>query len=154
MSASKPVVILRNEQAIAVDEARLVHVATLTASSLDAVGEISVTLVDPARMQELNERFMDARGPTDVLSFPIDGLQGPSTDLEPSQDHPPVLVGEVVICPSVAAARAKESFDSELDLLVAHGVLHLLGFDHDSKANAQRMAGLELKLTGRAGATF
>jgi probable rRNA maturation factor len=64
----------------------------------------------------------------------------------------PVLIGEVVICPEVAQKQAGDNFDAELDLLTAHGVLHLLGFDHDDEPGAESMRARELRVSGRAGA--
>jgi len=152
MNRTKTTVVLENNQFIGVDEARLIRIAYETAASHEAAGEISLTLVEAARIAELNYQFMSETGPTDVLAFPVDGLQRLSGPAGSASDSPPVLIGEVVICPEVAAAQTSSTLDSELDLLVAHGVLHLLGYDHDSKVNAGKMAGMEKKLTGRAGA--
>lgn len=104
-------------------------------------GELSLTFVDTATIAELNAEHMGADGPTDVLSFPLDD------DDEGADPDVPVLLGDVVICPAVAAANAAAhaagaaephpghpthdgSLDAELALLVVHGVLHVLGFDH------------------------
>lgn len=143
-----------NEQEIEVDTHRLAGVARRTAASQHARGEISITLVDTGRIAALNQEWMGAEGPTDVLSFPIDGRQvgdnreasGPSTP-----NRPPIMIGEVVLCPEVAGAR--EDLHGELDLLVAHGVLHLLGFDHDTEDAARRMREYEFEITGRSGAS-
>ena len=62
------------------------------------------------------------------------------------------MIGEVVICPEVALGQAEAGLDSEMELLVAHGVLHLLGYDHDSEDRAARMRRREYDLTGRSGA--
>jgi probable rRNA maturation factor len=137
-------VTISNEQSIAVDESRIIDIAERTASAEGAVGDISILLVGIERMSELNQRFMGADGPTDVLAFPIDGLV---TD----QTSGPVVIGEVVICPEVARAKQKSDIDEELDLLAAHGVLHLLGFDHEDEAGAERMRARELRVSGRAG---
>jgi probable rRNA maturation factor len=131
-----------------VDIERIIRVATRTAESEGATGEISITLVIPDRMAELNERYMGKSGPTDVLSFPIDGPGDPGLGAE----GPPRLIGEVVLCPEVAAQQATAGVEAELDLLVAHGVLHLLGYDHDTESGAEQMRLREHKLTGRSGA--
>jgi probable rRNA maturation factor len=140
-----------NLQHIVLDTSRLEDVARRTALSEGARGELSVVLVDPVQMAEMNSHYRDECGPTDVLSFSIDGLiaggVGPG-------DDPPLIIGEVIICPEVAAMQATEGLDSEMDLLVAHGVLHLLGFDHDSEESAALMRGREQKHTGRSGAKF
>lgn len=140
-----------------VDHDRLVEVATRTARSQGAHGEISVTLVGEDKMSELHLEYMKEAGPTDVLSFPVDGLQSeqltspgiPSAGLTP---EPPVLIGEVVICPEFAA-RAGTDLRSELDLLTAHGVLHLLGHDHHDEQGARKMRAAEKSVLGRSGAT-
>src|SRR3546814_17220893 len=94
-------------------------------------------------MAELNKRFMDADGPTDVLAFPIDdpidggrwpdsGSTGPDRE-PPELAELPMLLGDVVVCPSVAARQAPDPagrYDDELALLVVHGVLPGLGLAH------------------------
>jgi probable rRNA maturation factor len=91
--------------------------------------ELSVSLVDPAEITALHERWMDLPGPTDVLSFPMDELRVPG----PGQAAEPGMLGDVVICPQVAAeqgAQAGHGLVGELELLLTHGILHLLGHDH------------------------
>jgi probable rRNA maturation factor len=86
-------------------------------------GELTLLFVDEAAMAELNEAHLGLEGATDVLSFPLDG---PGTD-------PDALVGDVVVCPAVARRNAPThagTYEAELDLLVVHGVLHVLGHDH------------------------
>ena len=90
-------------------------------------GELDLSFITSAAMTELNETHMGKVGPTDVLAFPIDG------DDEPAIDGLPVLLGDVVICPEVAHANATDdgkATDDELALLIVHGVLHVLGHDH------------------------
>jgi probable rRNA maturation factor len=77
--------------------------------------ELSLSFVTLDEMAELHQRFMGEAGPTDVLSFPM-GEDG--------------LLGDVVVCPEVAAANNPD-LEAELSLLVVHGVLHLLGYDHE-----------------------
>lgn len=139
-------VMLIDEQAFPVDHARIVDVARRTALSESAAGEISITLVDSERISELNYAYLGKTGGTDVLSFPIDG------PAEFGQDGPMRMIGEIVLCPEVALGQAAAGLEQELDLLTAHGVLHLLGFDHDTEAAAEAMRRRELALTGRSGA--
>jgi probable rRNA maturation factor len=144
-------VTLVDDQDVAVDPARLVAVARSAAAGDGAVGEISLLLVSAARMAELHEEHMGEPGPTDVLSFPVDGL----VTEPPAPGAPPILVGEVVVCPTVALAQANAGpagLAAELDLLVVHGVLHLLGHDHDTQEAAARMREREQRHAGRAGA--
>lgn len=131
-----------------VDIDRIVAVATRTAVSEGASGEISITLVGPARMAELNAEHMGKTGPTDVLAFPIDGPRDPGL----GEAGPPRMIGDLVLCPEVAAEQATSGVEAELDLLVAHGVLHLLGYDHDTEAGAEQMRLREFDLTGQSGA--
>ena len=123
--------------------------------------EVSLLFVDEDAMAALNEQFLGKAGPTDVLSFPIDdepgptgrspdfGGSGPGTAAEPGAL---TLLGDVVICPTVAARNAVEhevSVDDEIALLVVHGLLHLLGMDHEEDAEAERMEALEQQLLNR-----
>ena len=92
---------------------------------------------------------MDEPGPTDVLAFPMDELdisRGPQDD---EQEAGPALLGDVVLCPAVAAKQAIEaghSTEDELHLLGTHGILHLLGYDHAEPDEAQEMFGLQAEL--------
>lgn len=139
-------VTLLDEQDLPVDHSRIIGMAEQTAHSEQAEGEISITLVRSDIIAELNASFMNQTGPTDVLSFPIDGPG------EFGPGGPPRMIGEIVLCPQVAAAQAQDGLDSELDLLTAHGVLHLLGYDHDTEQRAAAMRRREQNLTGQSGA--
>ena len=123
--------------------------------------EVSLMFVDEPSIAALNEQFLGHSGPTDVLAFPIEdepvpggrspdsGGTGPG--VEPAED-PLVLLGDVVICPAVAARNAVEHEvreDDELALLVVHGLLHLLGMDHEKDEEAERMERMERELLGR-----
>jgi probable rRNA maturation factor len=126
------------------------EVAALARDVLDALhvhpqAELSVLLVDTATMAELHERWMDEPGPTDVLSFPMDELR-PGREGEPS---PPGLLGDVVVCPEVAARQAVtagHSREEELLLLTTHGILHLLGYDHAEPEEEAEMFALQRRL--------
>jgi len=118
---------------------RLVGLALASAGVED--GHVAVEYVDPARIAELNAAHRGTDGPTDVLSFPIDGvtdagtsgLAPPMAQTAPDLDDQPLLLGDVVICPAVAHRQAPDhagSYDDEVALLVVHGLLHLLGHDH------------------------
>jgi probable rRNA maturation factor len=133
------------QAAAAVDVDRWVTLAreVLVAEGVRGEAELSLLFVDEAAIAELNKRFMDAEGPTDVLAFPIDdpvvagrwpdaGTAGPDRD-DPEPGDLPLLLGDVVVCPAVAERQAPDhagSYDDEMALLVVHGVLHVLGHDH------------------------
>ncbi len=98
--------------------------------------ELSIALVDLPEMIELNTTYRGIEGPTDVLSF---GCDDPCAVLGPDE---PVTLGDVVIAPEVAEAQAAEyghTVEEELNLLLVHGVLHLLGYDHEDDADAEVM---------------
>ena len=138
---------VNNESGYAVEEAEF---AALGRHVLDALNvhpgtELSILLVTSEVMSELHQRWMDEPGPTDVLSFPMDELRPGSTG-EPA---PPGLLGDVVLCPEVAAGQALEaghSTSEELLLLTTHGILHLLGFDHAEPDERTEMFDLQRRL--------
>lgn len=105
--------------------------------------ELSIAIVELAEMSELNERYRGKSGPTDVLSFECDDLCAAT---EPDE---PVTLGDVVIAPEVAEAQAEEfghTVEEELNLLLVHGVLHLLGYDHGEDSDAEVMQARERAL--------
>jgi probable rRNA maturation factor len=110
-------------------------------------GELSLTFVDVEEMADLNLEFMGQQGPTDVLSFPLDAEMGPDSHLVVS--GMPVILGDVVICPEVAqqaAAGHAGTLLDEIALLVVHGILHVLGHDHDAEPRTSIMRRRELEL--------
>ncbi|MEJ5945717.1 rRNA maturation RNase YbeY [Pseudokineococcus basanitobsidens] len=136
-----------NETTHAVDERELSGLArhVLDALHVHPQAELSVLLVDEAAMSALHEQHMGEEGPTDVLSFPMDELR-PGSEDAPS---PPGLLGDVVLCPEVAARQARAAGHStadELLLLTTHGVLHLLGYDHAEPEEERRMFSLQRQL--------
>ena len=109
------------------------------------LAELSVLLVDEDAMADLHLRWMDLPGPTDVLSFPMDELRQPDDDEEPE----PGMLGDVVLCPTVAERQAQAAGhgpDDELALLLTHGILHLLGYDHAEPEEHAAMFGLQARL--------
>lgn len=108
-----------------------------------ADGELTLTFVDVAEMTALNAEAMGKVGPTDVLSFPLDDEPMPGV---------PTLLGDVVICPAVAAEQFADhagTLDDEIALLVVHGILHVLGHDHDEPGQTAIMRRRELELLER-----
>lgn len=136
-----------------VDGTRIVMLAgfVFEAESVTDRAEVSILTVDEETIADLNKRFLGRSGPTDVLAFPMEDAPWHAT-VEDSGGDAPVLVGDVVVCPKVAgrnaAARAVPLGD-EIDLLVVHGLLHLLGYDHHTDAEADRMEGRERDLLSR-----
>ena len=112
-------------------------------------GELTLTFVDRDEIAALNREHLGHDGPTDVLSFPLDDAPADATPDETDGAAVPVLLGDVVICPAVAAAQAAGhagTLDDELALLVVHGVLHILGHDHAEPAETALMRARELAL--------
>ncbi len=140
----------------AVDIGRWHDLAVAALRTEGAAGELTLTFIDRDEIAELNEQYMDKSGPTDVLSFPLDEVPedkppemvdgtGAGADI----GDIPVLLGDVVISPAVADAQFAEhagTYDDELALLVVHGVLHILGHDHQDDDEAAVMRARELAL--------
>ncbi|WP_258059738.1 MULTISPECIES: rRNA maturation RNase YbeY [unclassified Rathayibacter] len=104
--------------------------------------ELAIVLVDEGAMEQLHVQWMDEPGPTDVLSFPMDELR-PGTE---DEQTPAGLLGDIVLCPQVAQSQAESAGHSvldELQLLTAHGLLHLLGFDHAEPEEEREMFGIQ-----------
>jgi probable rRNA maturation factor len=136
------------QQALPVDLDRLRRLAdhVLAEQGVPDATELNVLCVGRDEIAELNERHMGARGPTDVLAFPLD-LPG-----ETLADEPAIL-GDVVLCPEIARRQAPEHGKTpaaELDLLLVHGILHLLGHDHADPDDRVEM----FRLTDRLLASF
>ena len=124
--------------------------------------ELSILFVDETAMSDLNARFMGAEGPTDVLAFPLDdelvepgrypdsSTSGPvDPRVRGEGSDPPLLLGDVVVCPAVAARNAPNhagTYDDELALLVVHGILHVLGHDHSDADEEAAMQAKEREL--------
>jgi len=144
-----PTVISVDEQTdidIDVERWRLLASSSLASRGVER-GEMNLLFVDEAEMRRLNLEHMSRDNATDVLSFPLDGPQG---------DGPAdVFIGDIVICPAYAARQAPRhhgelhhdgSLDDELALLVVHGVLHVLGWDHEDPSEAAEMSDAEQSL--------
>lgn len=158
-----PEVFCSDEQVdVAVD---LIRWQTLAEQVLHAEGirggtEMSLIFVSANDIAELNESFLGKPGPTDVLSFPIDAaeleLAPPNSGATRGPDRAPLdpadmplLLGDIVICPSVAVAQAPThagTIDDEFALLVVHGILHVLGHDHAEPDETAVMRARELQL--------
>jgi probable rRNA maturation factor len=138
---------VNNESGVDVDEKALAGLSrfVLDEMRIHPLAELSVLLVDSDAMSALHVQWMDEAGPTDVLSFPMDELR-PGTD---DRDPEPGLLGDVVICPQVAAEQAAKNGhppEQELHLLCTHGILHLLGYDHADPDEEKQMFDLQRDL--------
>ncbi|MFC7218779.1 rRNA maturation RNase YbeY [Streptomyces polyrhachis] len=138
---------VNNESGTDVDEQAILDIARYALSwmRIHPLSELSVIVVDAAAMEQLHVQWMDLPGPTDVMSFPMDELRPPAKD---EDDSPQGLLGDIVLCPEVAKRQGEEaqtahSMDEELQLLTVHGVLHLLGYDHEEPEEKVEMFGLQ-----------
>ncbi len=140
---------IANESGVGVDSDAIHAVArhALDEMGVNPLAELSVLLVDVDYMAELNHRWMDGDGPTDVLAFP---MEESSVDHGPGESGgEPALLGDIVLCPDVAAkqaATAGHSTTDELALLTVHGTLHLLGYDHAEPDEEREMFALQARL--------
>lgn len=138
-------VVVSDEQTeVDLDAARWARLARDVLEAESRRGELTLTFVDVTEMAALNSEHMGKPGPTDVLSFPLDAC-----DADDAVVVGPLLLGDVVICPSVAAEAAPDhagTLDDELALLTVHGVLHVLGHDHADPDEAVAMRSRELDL--------
>lgn len=113
-----------------------------TAAQSEAVeeGEVCLTFVDNAEIQELNQTYRGKNQPTDVLSFPM--YEADEEEIEVADEEEPLLLGDIVISIPRAKEQAVEyghSFERELGFLTVHGFLHLLGYDHGTEEEEKSM---------------
>ena len=109
------------------------------------LAEFCIKAVDEATMAELNEKWMEKEGPTDVLAFPMDELRPGLVDEEPEEG----VLGDLVLCPEIAARQGESAGHgtlAEIELLTTHGILHLLGYDHAEPEEHAEMFGLQDEL--------
>lgn len=151
----------QSDEIVDVERWRLLALAALGAQGVRGWAELSVFFVDEEAISALNREHMGKQGPTDVLAFPVDGIdlrpevngpgamsRGPDR-ADPDPDDVPLLLGDVVICPSVARRQFEThagTFDDEIALLLAHGILHVLGFDHDTPLTTSEMRAREMAI--------
>ena len=138
---------VNNESTYDIDEAALQRLATycLDAMRVHPDADIALVLVDEAAMEQLHVQWMGEPGPTDVLSFPMDELRPGNDDII----TPAGVLGDVVLCPQVAEVQAEGAGHSTMDellYLTAHGILHLLGFDHAEPEEEKEMFSLQRDL--------
>lgn len=148
-------VFVANEQLHPVDVGTLRSLAerVLEEERCPPDSEVSLIFVDDEDMAGYNRRFLGREGPTDVISLPIEDL-APGRPPSVVVAGPPPLLGDVIIDPSYVWRRAggtPDAFAAELALMVVHGLLHLLGYGHESDEDAERMESRERELLARAG---
>lgn len=138
---------INNEAGVELDETVLQRLATFVLDSLHVhpQTEVGISLVDETAIERLHIEWMNEPGVTDVLSFPMDELR-PG---RPDSQTPAGLLGDIVICPQVALVQAEAAghdLATEVNILLTHGMLHLLGFDHATPAEEAEMFGLQRDL--------
>ncbi len=136
-----------NESGLELDDLRTQRLARFVMDRMRVhpLAELCVTAVDEDTIAELNAKWMEKEGPTDVLAFPMDELRPGLVNDEPEEG----VLGDIVLCPSMAAGQAKtagHSLTAELDLLTVHGILHLLGYDHAEPEEHKEMFDLQARL--------
>lgn len=138
---------ISNESELEIDSYRVQNLAMHARDQLrlHPMVDIGIIFVDEAPMTDLHIKWMDEPGPTDVLSFPMDELRPGSEE----QFSPEGVLGDIVVCPQVAARQAVVAGHPaicEILMLVTHGMLHLVGFDHAEPAEEKEMFALQAEL--------
>ena len=136
-----------NESGRELDERRLAALSrfVLDRMRVHPLAELCIKAVDEPTIAELNQRWMEKEGPTDVLAFPMDELRPGLVDEDPEEG----VLGDLVLCPDVAARQgeaAGHGTEAEVELLTVHGILHLLGYDHAEPDEHREMFGLQAQL--------
>jgi probable rRNA maturation factor len=135
------------------DWLRRVAEKVLTAESTDSAAEVSLMITGQARIHELNRQYLGEDRPTDVLAFPMQ--PAPETAERPPFIAPPDGIkhlGEVIISYTQAviqAAERQQPIKKEVALLIIHGILHLLGYDHDVPEAERQMRAREAQILSR-----
>ena len=138
---------INNESDVEIDLKTVRSVAeyVIEQLKLHPMVDLGIIFVNEKPMSDLHVQWMDEPGPTDVLSFPMDELRPGAED----GPMPEGVLGDVVICPQVASLQAQAAGHStmdEINLLLTHGMLHLLGFDHAEPDEEREMFRLQKSL--------
>jgi probable rRNA maturation factor len=150
-------VFLANEQTDELDLAELNVLAELILREEGYPDETEVTIlfVSEEEISGYNARFLSKSGPTDVLAFPVeDLLPGVVPEYQPM--GPPLMLGDVIVAPTYVRRQAEEygvRYEDEMALMATHGILHLMGYDHEADEDAERMEQRERDLLSRVGRT-
>jgi probable rRNA maturation factor len=150
-------VFMADEQSESVDLEHLRGLAELVLreEGYPPESELTVLLVNEDEMSSYNERFLNRAGPTDVLAFPVEELV-PGITPDHDASGPPLMIGDVIVAPAYVRRQAADSeidFDDEMALMIAHGILHLLGYDHLDDEDAALMERRETELLSKVGRT-
>ena len=143
------------DEPLPADDLRRMAEVVMEEEGLPASSEVTILAVADDQMADYNERFMSRPGPTDVLAFPLEQLE-PGRVPRPPVNGPPLNLGDVIIAPAYIQRQASDrevTFDDELALMVTHGILHLLGYDHIEEVEAQVMEHREAQILRRVGRT-
>ena len=148
-------VFVADEQSQPLDLPVLRNLASLVISDEGYPDNAEATLlfVSDDEMSSYNKRFLNREGPTDVLAFPVESLL-PGVVPETDPAGPPLLLGDVIIAPAYIKKQASDlgvTFDDEMSLMVTHGLLHLLGYDHQNDNEAAVMEGRERSILAEIG---
>jgi probable rRNA maturation factor len=139
MTGGHPSVLVSNRQPLPLDQESLIALAQRTLEAEDqGKTELSVSFVEDREMEALHLRYMDEAGPTDVLSFPLGDVDEEGVK----------LLGDVIIAPAVAARNSPDDPEREIRLLLVHGILHILGYDHEEEAARAEMWALQERYSG------
>lgn len=138
---------ISNESEFEIDTQRVQRVAIHARDHLrlHPMVDVGIIFVDEGPMTDLHVKWMDEEGPTDVLSFPMDELRPGSEE----QMSPEGVLGDIVVCPSVASRQAVVAGHetiNEVLMLVTHGMLHLVGFDHAEAEDEVEMFALQAEV--------
>lgn len=136
---------LENNSQVKCNEVAIKSVAEFALNKLGIHpdSELAIRLVTEKEISELHLKWMDLPGPTDVLSFPMDEMKPNSAS------NGPGIIGDIVLCPAFAEKNGKQSLEKELELLTVHGVLHLLGYDHQELLDEEVMFKLQEDFLGQ-----
>ena len=140
---------IQNESGVEVDELRTQRLSRFVMDRMRVhpLAELCVTAVDEGTIAELNAKWMEKDGPTDVLAFPMDELRPGLVNEEPEEG----VLGDLVLCPAIAVVQGETAGHgtlAEIELLTTHGILHLLGYDHAEPDEHREMFGLQAQLLG------
>ncbi len=129
----------RDPEPLALEAFERLGAFVLRLEEVPDAAELSVAVVDALEIASLSEKYRGVAGPTDVLSFGCDEPCAAGSD-------EPITLGDVIIAPEIAqehAAEAGTTVEAELNLLLVHGILHLLGYEHDEDEAAEAMQARE-----------